>query len=159
MKSLLPSLLFLLLFLLSCNHDLPTNKDASVARDALPMALQKFNNAFANGDLAILDSLTTENYVHTNGSSKVISKTDWFNYLRQRNHQLKSGDLKVLDYALEEQQIEYHGTTAIVTGKVQIVTRDSLGTKEQEYRITNIWVYGNGGWKRAGFHDGKIQKP
>ena len=159
MKSLLPPLLFLLLFLLSCNRDLPTNKDISVARNALPLVLKKFNTAFANGDLAILDSLTTENYVHTNGSSKVISKTDWFNYLRQRNHLLKSGDLKVLDYSLKEQQIEYHGTTAIVTGKVQIVTRDSLGTKEQEYRITNIWVYGNGGWKRAGFHDGKIQKP
>ncbi|BFP40161.1 hypothetical protein FGF1_10060 [Flavobacteriaceae bacterium GF1] len=159
MKSLLPFLLFLLLFLLSCNRDLPTNKDISVARNALPLVLKKFNTAFANGDLAILDSLTTENYVHTNGSSKVISKTDWFNYLRQRNRQLKSGDLKVLDYSLKEQQIEYHGTTAIVTGKVLIVTGDSSGTKEHEYRITNIWVYGNEGWKRAGFHDGKIQRP
>ena len=159
MKSLLPPLLFLLLFLLSCNRNLRTNEDTSVAKNELPMALKKFNTAFANGDLDILDSLTTKNYVHTNGSAKVISKTDWFNYLRRRNHQLKSGDLKVMDYSLEEQQIEYHGTTAIVTGKVHIVTRDSLGTKEHEYRITNIWVYGNGGWKRAGFHDGKILKP
>lgn len=121
------------------------------------MTLEKFNNAFARGNLEVLDALTTENYLHTNSNSKAITKDEWFNYLRKRNQQLKSGAIRILDYEFTEQQIEFHGTTAIVTGKVNVISKDSLGAQESQYRVTNIWVYEDGLWKRAGFHDGKIK--
>ena len=128
----------------------------SVNHDALLTSIETFNTAFSEGDLAVLDSMTTSNYLHTNNSSLVIGKTDWFNYLENRNKHLESGEIEVLDYTLDETKIEYHVNSAIVTGRVTVVTKDSLGTKQNQYRITNLWVYENGTWKRAGFHDGKI---
>jgi len=125
--------------------------------EELISSIEKFNKAFAQGDLAVLDSLTTENYLHTNSSSKVIGKTAWFDYLKRRNKRLKSGDLVVLDYTLDQTKIEYHGSSAIVTGKVTVVTKDSIESKENHYRITNLWVYEEGHWKRSGFHDAKIE--
>jgi len=148
----LPFYLILIVFL-SCSP----NQKSEVPYNKLQVALEKFNTAFAEGDLKVLDSMTAENYLHTNGNAKAITKREWFNYLKKRKQQIESGVLKVLDYTLVEQQIEFHDAIAIVTGKVKVVTQDSLGTKESQYRITNIWVY-NGGWKRAGFHDGKISK-
>ena len=120
-------------------------------------SIEKFNIAFAQSDLKVLDSMTTANYLHTNSSSKAIGKKDWFNYLEKRNKQLESGAIEVLDYTLDETKIEYHGNSAIVTGRVTVVTKDSIGSKKNQYRITNLWVYENGTWKRAGFHDGKIK--
>lgn len=145
--------LFLVLFLglSSCQPQTTPNPDELIA------SIEKFNTAFAQGNLMTLDSLTTKNYLHTNSSSQVIGKTDWFNYLEKRKERLKSGDLTVLDYALDQTKIEYHGSSAIVTGRVTVVTKDSMGTKENHYRITNLWVFEEGRWKRAGFHDGKIE--
>ena len=153
--SILP---FILFFTLSCTQKRKTTTgEIKIPKNELRGALDAFNTAFANGDLVVLDSLTTENYLHTNGSSKAIAKTDWFNYLRKRNQQLTSDNLEILDYSLDEQKIEFHGTTAIVTGKVRVGIKDSLGIKQTQYRITNVLVFDEGQWKRAGFHDGKIQ--
>ncbi|MEO0571458.1 MAG: nuclear transport factor 2 family protein [Bacteroidota bacterium] len=158
MESRLYFLPFFLFFALSCTQIQKTTIDEiKLPKDELPRALDMFNKAFADGNLTVLDSMTLQNYLHTNGSSKAITKKDWFNYLQKRNQQLKSGNLQVLDYSLEEQKIAYYGATAIVTGKVKVVTKDSLGTSESQYRITNVWVYEDGSWKRAGFHDGKIK--
>lgn len=144
-------LLALLLGFCQCKNQHSPNSEALLA------AIDKFNVAFAKGDLTTLDSLTTENYLHTNSSSQVIGKTNWFNYLKKRSEGLKSGDLIVLNYVLDQTKIEFHGSTAIVTGRVTVVTKDSIGSKENQYRITNLWVYKDDHWKRAGFHDGKIE--
>ena len=87
---------FVLYFVLSCTQKQKTEVNTiNIQKNELAKALDVFNTAFANGNLAVLDSMTMENYQHTNGSSKAINKTDWFNYLRKRNQQLKSGDLEV----------------------------------------------------------------
>ena len=54
-------------------------------------------------------------------------------------------------------EIEYYKKMAIVTGKVVVSNKDKGEIKNNEYRITNLWVNANGSWKRAGFHDGKIK--
>lgn len=145
---------YLLLFLLiSCAQ----SKKDKIPNGELSRTLEKFNTAFANGNLTVLDSLTTENYLHTNGNAQVITKDQWFNYLRKRNKRLESGALSILEYDFTEQKIEFYGTTSIITGKVKVISKDSLGTKESQYRVTHIWVYEDGLWKRAGFHDGKIK--
>ncbi|MEO1484702.1 MAG: nuclear transport factor 2 family protein [Bacteroidota bacterium] len=151
MKPFLTIVLLVTLGLSGCQHKGEPNQKE------LLWTIEKFNKAFAQGDLATLDSLTTANYLHTNSNSKVIGKADWFNYLKKRSTSLESGEITVLRYELDQTKIEYHGASAIVTGRVTVVVRDSLGTKENQYRITNLWVYEDGIWKRAGFHDGKIQ--
>ncbi|WP_343487466.1 nuclear transport factor 2 family protein [Allomuricauda sp. d1] len=148
-------LLFILLS--GCQQNQSKIQDTDQKQQELLSALDTFNKAFAESDLATLDSMVTDNYLHTNSSSKVIGKADWFNYLKKRDKNIKSGTVEVLEYQLQDTKIEHHGTTAVITGKVFVSTKDSLGVKENQYRITNLWVYNSGVWKRAGFHDGKIE--
>ncbi|MEL6975980.1 MAG: nuclear transport factor 2 family protein, partial [Bacteroidota bacterium] len=111
MKSFAIILVFIAFGFSGCQSDGKPNQKA------LLTAIEKFNTAFARGDLATLDSMTTANYLHTNSSSKVIGKTDWFNYLEKRSANLESGEITVLRYQLDQTKIEYYGASAIVTGK------------------------------------------
>jgi len=149
--------LVLLLFTASCQQNNKVRDAQDPTADQLRETLKAFNNAFATSDLATLDSLTTQNYLHTNSSSQVIGKSAWFNYLKKRDGNVKSGTVEVLEYVLEDPKIEMHHKMAIVTGKVKVVTKDSLGLHRNAYRVTNIWIHDEGKWKRAGFHDGKIK--
>ncbi|MEO1255826.1 MAG: hypothetical protein AAFY41_13235, partial [Bacteroidota bacterium] len=46
--------------------------------------LKDFNKAFQEGDIDMLESMITENYLHTNGHSKSIGKSEWLSYLKKR---------------------------------------------------------------------------
>nr|WP_299383646.1 nuclear transport factor 2 family protein [Allomuricauda sp.] len=123
----------------------------------LPEAVQTFNNAFKTGDVETLGSMITENYVHTNGTSKSIGKSNWLGYLSQRSESIANGELEVLDYEMGDMEMVHHDGFAIVTGRVLTKNRVGQDTVEQQFRVTHLWVQENGQWKRAGFHDGKIQ--
>lgn len=134
------------------------NADTKKAtKESLTDALYTFNKAFANGNISILSGMLTENYTHTNGSAKAIYKTDWLAYLKKRSEELASGNLTVNNYEMDQIEIEMHKSTAIVTGRVKTSTVYNGESKENEYRVTHLWVHTNNSWKRAAFHDGKIK--
>ncbi|WP_181899418.1 nuclear transport factor 2 family protein [Flagellimonas nanhaiensis] len=145
------------LIVLSCGDKTGNVASNESKKEALLNTIKKFNTAFKEGDIDVLESMITENYLHTNGNSKVIQKKDWFNYLTQRSQDIASGKIQVTDYTMDETAIEFHGSTAIVTGRISVSTLTDGQTQTSQYRITNIWVLEDGNWKRAGFHDGKIQ--
>ncbi|SNZ00522.1 nuclear transport factor 2 family protein [Flagellimonas pacifica] len=144
-----------LFFLLGC--ETKSQSLSEEQKEELTLAIDQFNNAFANSDVSTLASMITENYMHTNGTSKAIDKETWLNYLNKRNQQIKSGALVFNDYKMSQLKIEFHNTTAIVTGKVSSSFSKNDEIKENEFRVSNLWVYEKGTWKRAGFHDGKIK--
>ena len=149
--------LVLSLVLLSCvdrTGNIVPNKSK---KEALLTSIEKFNTAFKEGDIDVLESMITQNYLHTNGNSKVIRKKDWLGYLNKRSQDIGSGKLEVIKYNMDETAIEFHRNTAIVTGKVSVSTLADGQTQSSQFRVTNIWVLEDGNWKRAGFHDGKIQ--
>lgn len=119
-------------------------------------AIAAFNEAFQQGNLAVLDSLTTANYMHSNGISKSIDKRSWFTYLKKRAKAIESGDLEVIDYTMSESEIKVYGDMAIVTGKIEVTQKVSGAMQKNAYRVTHVWIHREGRWKRAGFHDGKI---
>lgn len=144
-------------YFLSCQDVKVSNKEAEPAEQYLLDVIAQFNTAFRNGDVASLSSMITENYTHTNSTSKAIGKADWLNYMSKREADIVSGNLAVIDYKMDDVEIQYFGKTAIVTGKVVVSTREKEELRINEYRITNVWVNKNGNWKRAGFHDSKIK--
>lgn len=148
---------FLVFQYFGCSDSKSDKQEFQNDKERLLSTLEDFNTAFQQGDVAALHSMVTENYVHTNGSSKAIGKTTWFNYLDKRATAIASGKLKVIDYKMEDIAIQFHGAIALVTGKVLVTTMEKEELTKNAYRITNIWVNENGQWKRAGFHDGKIQ--
>ena len=140
-----------------CTEKETANKQSEITKEKLLNTIKKFNRAFQEGNNAVLESMVTENYLHTNGNSKSIGKKDWFNYLSKRENEIKSENLEVIEYKLDEMEMEFYGNMAIVTGKIVVSNKRKGEIQENEYRITNIWVNESGNWKRAGFHDGKIK--
>ncbi|WP_350288659.1 nuclear transport factor 2 family protein [uncultured Croceitalea sp.] len=138
---------------LSCKSKCDKN---SFKKEELLTTLNQFNLAFQNGDVKTLEAMITDNYIHTNGTSKAIHKKEWLNYLKKREHDIISGKLEVVDYNMDEIAIEFHCNSAIVTAKVKVITKTDKELKESAFRVTNLWVNNSGTWQRAAFHDGKI---
>ncbi len=120
-------------------------------------SIENFNLAFKKGDVEKLESMITDQYVHTNGNSKSIDKNTWITYLYKRKKEIENKDLIVNSYEMRETEIQLHNNTAIVTGKIVVSNTKNDELIENQYRVTNIWVYKNNQWKRAAFHDGKIK--
>lgn len=139
------------LFLFGCS------KTEENQKAELLEAIAEFNIAFQNADVPTLESMITENYIHTNGTSKAIQKEDWLNYLMKRRQQISTGSITPKSYSMDEMMVHFYGNTALVTAKIESQTEIQDSLHVNAYRITNVWIKEKDEWKRAGFHDGKIQ--
>ena len=149
--------LFIPLIGIHCTSQTSEVENAETQLRELKEAINTFNEAFKAGDLGIIKSMVTEDYIHTNGISKSIRKNDWFNYLEKRSKEIKDGKLIISKYEMVDSVIELHDNAAILTAKIIIESSKDGNFQQNEYRITNFWIKKNGSWKRAGFHDGKIK--
>ncbi len=150
------------LFLISlsfCGCKTENNQKANVAdeKEVLLQSIEEFNSAFRDCEVEKLESMITNNYVHTNSNSKSIRKVDWITYLHKRKKQLASGELIINNYKMDETEIAMYDDMAIVTAKISFSSTRSGEQKENEIRVTNVWVKKGGRWKRAGFHDTRIK--
>lgn len=59
-------------------------KRNSSAEGLLLKRIDKFNRAFKECDIEQLETLITDDYLHTNGNSKSIGKDAWIGYLEKR---------------------------------------------------------------------------
>ncbi|MEQ9592734.1 MAG: nuclear transport factor 2 family protein [Cyclobacteriaceae bacterium] len=128
--------------------------------DSLSNTIREFNQAFAKYDVDLLNDLTTENYLHTNGNSKPIEKEDWLSYLRKRRNKMEEGLLVITRYELSDTVLRVHSSTGvIVSGRMDIEGVEDQMPFFTSLRVTNFWVHGDTGWQRAAFHDTKIEAP
>ena len=145
---------FLIIFsvFISCQSQTKTRHEESLNR-----AIDQFNEAFKTVDLATLNQMTTEQYSHTNGSSAPVNKSNWFNYLKKRKKQIDSGELQILQYDFKEIQYRIYENSAFVTGVIEIAgSMDTIEFKRR-IRVSHFWINENDQWKRAGFHDSRIE--
>ena len=156
MKKSILALCVLILLSYSCANQHNLSKSTNISEQELMAAINRFNTAFKEADIATLENMITDDYIHTNGASSPIGKESWLAYLRERKQDIETGEFKLLKYVMSEKQAVFHGHTAIVTAKISVVHEKDKILSLQAYRVTNIWVYQDGAWKRAGFHDGKI---
>ncbi|GAA4276176.1 nuclear transport factor 2 family protein [Aquimarina mytili] len=119
--------------------------------------IQEFNLAFKQGNVEILSAMITENYMHTNSTSKPIDKNTWISYLSKRKKEIESGNLVVHSYEMKEREMQLYDDMAIVSAKISTSSTSNGNRTQNEYRVTNIWIKEENTWKRAGFHDGKIK--
>ena len=134
-----------------------TQKREVPSQEDLESALTSFNEAFEKADVETLDQLTTKNYVHTNGSWKAFGKREWLEYMTKRKVRIDNGELKLSIYRMEDLAIEMHKTSAFITGKIVIDGVENGEPFHREIRVSNFWVNEGGQWKRAGFHDTRIE--
>jgi ketosteroid isomerase-like protein len=122
-------------------------------------AVNAFGLAFSKADISNLESSLTNDYVHVNGGSgKVLGRDDWLKWMESRRAEIKKGIMIVEDYRIEDIEIELNGDTAIVVGRVvSSVKRDGV-SKTSEIRFSNTWLYREGVWRRASFHDSPMPR-
>jgi ketosteroid isomerase-like protein len=133
-----------------------TNQQALSETD-LRVAIDQFNEAFEKGDVEMLSALTTENYVHTNGSWKSFGKGTWIEYMEGRSKKISNGTLIIESYEMEELSIEMHNDAAIATTQISTTGVEDGITFNKKFRVSNVWIYDGSRWLRAGFHDTMIE--
>lgn len=121
----------------------------------LARTITTFNTAFKEGNVAKLESLITDNYRHTNGTSKSIGKNAWLEYLKKRKKDIDDGRLVVTNYDMKETQLELYENFAIITAKIITTDIKERNPIENQYRVSHVWIKEGNIWKRAGFHDSK----
>lgn len=122
----------------------------------LRSSLRKFNDAFVAADTALLGSLLTADYVHTNGSSAPVGRQPWLSYVASRKTALENGTLQIIDYQTSDLEISWLENAAIVNAKVTVEQVQNGQRQKSIFRVTHVWKDEYGVWKRAAFHDGKI---
>ncbi len=143
--------------LFSCTGDGANDTDSMADEASLRATIDIFNAAFERGDVEKLASMITDDYQHTNGNAKSIGRDSWLGYLKKRSQQIEEGTIVVHKYEMDEVEVVQYDGMAIVTARVAVSSSSTGQLSENEYRVTNIWVWESGQWKRAGFHDGKIK--
>lgn len=133
------------------------SKKQSPSLDELSDTIEEFNDAFVIGDTAKLANMITDNYVHTNSSWKSFGKEKWLSYMKSRRKNLDNGLLQINEYKMDEYSVEAFENTALVTARIISVGLENEVPFQKSFRVTNLWVFENGKWKRAAFHDTLIK--
>ena len=114
---------------------------------ALEEAVRRFGEAWANGDGAMLDSLLSPTYSHTDVFGKLSDRAAWLAYASRRTDRTT--------------RIEFRDVRVRISGDVGIVTgindlqdggiRDAADQKNLTLAFTQIWVWQQGRWLREAF--------
>lgn len=153
---IIPILLFFSLFS-ACRQQAESETDAQKQNHqaALAETIDQFNQAFLEVDRPLLDSMTTANYRHINGSFPPITKDIWLAFLDRRKQAIEDSSLQIVTYRMDELEIQFYDDAAWVSGLVHTQgLRDSV-MFDDEIRVSHMWVWEEGRWKRAAFQDAK----
>ena len=126
---------------------------ADDAKSSVLRAVRQFADAFRAGDVATIDSLLHERYVHTNNGNKPTSRAAWMSWFTARSQKMQRGELALLKYELASVEVELFSGVAVVTGRVDATTQAGGATEPSSIRFTNVWICSAGQWKRIAFHD------
>lgn len=114
---------------------------------ALEDAVRRFGEAWANGDYAVLDSLLSPSYSHTDIFGKRLDRAPWLAYAGGRGG--RTTRIEVRDV-----RIRIDGDVGIVTGINDLDgggIRDAADRKALSLAFTQVWVWRQGRWQREAF--------
>lgn len=121
---------------------------------SLRKTVDVFGNAFAVADVATLNELLMDNYIHVNGGSgNVIRKQAWLNWLASRKVELDSGKINIAHYKVDLLNVVLTGDTAVVVGQAESSGVNKGVPFSSLLRFSNTWICTDLGWRRASFHD------
>jgi len=123
-------------------------------QEEVEAAIAAFDRAFRAADVAALDALLTEGYVHINGrSGALLSRAEWLRWVGSRRAALDSGELVIESYEVRQLSIRMYERAAVVTGEVESSGLRDGSPFSSVVRFSNFWVLDGGRWRRAAFHD------
>ncbi len=109
------------------------------AAEEVETAVRLCDAAWARSDVATLDGLLAERYVHADGLGRVQRRADWLaDAGKPRNVAVTAADLAV----------RVRGGVAVVTGGDVVATPGTAQTR----RFTQVWIKRGAAWRRTAFH-------
>jgi len=120
-------------------------------------AVSAFGRAFAAADVATLQTLLAQDYVHVNGrSGSVLDRDEWLSWITSRRAELETGQLVIETYSVEDVKVEVYGDVSVVTGVVHSTGQRNGESFDSGIRFTNGWIKSGDAWRRAVFHDSPL---
>jgi ketosteroid isomerase-like protein len=113
----------------------------------LEVAVRRFGEAWASGDLKTLEPLLSPTYTHTDGFGAFHDKAAWLDYVGGR-----AG--RSTQISFRDVEIRRLGDFAIVTGTNDLTgpgIRNKGDQAPQSMRFTQVWILKNGQWLREAF--------
>ena len=114
---------------------------------ALEEAVRRFGEAWANGDTAVMDSLLSPGYTHTDVFGKRADRATWLAYASGRGGRTTRIEFR-------EVRIRVDGDVGIVTGINDLDgggIRDAADRKSLSLAFTQVWVWRKDRWLREAF--------
>lgn len=118
--------------------------------------LQEFGQRWAAaevaGDVDVLDTMATKDFVLVGPLGFLLDKTQWLDRYR-------SGDFKTFALDWRDTQVRVFGDCAIVVGTHDQEAAYRGQASNGEFRATHILVRENDSWRLAGIHMSPIAAP
>jgi ketosteroid isomerase-like protein len=108
--------------------------------------------AVVKGDVAVLEGLTSDDYVLINANGQLSDKA-------QTMSNIKSGNIKLTANEVSDMKVRVYGDTAVVTGKSN--AKGTIGGREVKgpMMFTRVYVKKNGKWQSVAFQQTPILVP
>ena len=118
----------------------------------LTQLVKDLNEAVVKADLAALEQLLHDDYVHQRPRGEVERRAQ---YLANRKDRRVDFDSLVPD----DMEVRVYGDTAIVTGRSTARGQDQHGTMDEQRRWTRVLVRRDGRWQFVHFQGTPITAP
>ena len=121
--------------------------EASATLAELDLAIRRFGEAWATGELAVLDEFLSPTYTHIDAYGDFHDRASWLAYAGRR-----AG--RSTQIGFREMALRLIGEMAIVTGinDVEAVGDPQAGARQHlVLRFTQVWVRREGRWLREVF--------
>ena len=124
------------------------------ARDELELTqlVKDLNEAVVKADLAVLERVLHEDYVHNRPNGVVEDRAQYL-----ENRKARRVDFESL--VPDEMEVRVYGDTAIVTGRSTAKGKDQYGKMDEQRRWTRVLVRRDGRWQFVHFQATPITKP
>jgi ketosteroid isomerase-like protein len=124
------------------------------ARDELELTqlVKDLNEAVVKADLAVLERVLHEDYVHNRPNGVVEDRAQYL-----ENRKARRVDFESL--VPDEMEMRVYGDTAIVTGRSTAKGKDQYGKMDGLRRWTRVLVRRDGRWQFVHFQATPITKP
>lgn len=126
----------------------PAYAQASVEEQLEKMERDR-SAAVVKGDVAMLESLTSDDYILINANGQVSDKATTM-------RDIKTGAIKLTANEVSDMKVRVYGETAVVTGKAGV--KGTIGGRELKGPVmfTRVYVKKNGKWQSVSFQQTPI---
>ena len=129
-----------------------TQPDPASDERELTQLVRDLNEAVVAADVAVLERILHEDYVHNRPSGVVEDRAQYL-----ENRKARRVDFESL--VPDEIKVRVYGDTAIVTGRSTAKGKDQYGMMDEQRRCTRVLVRRDGRWQFVLYQGTPILKP